>query len=79
LEERWAEEHSLRADRLPFDALHPMRDGEGQCLEWMLEQRPSGVVVFAIEPRDDWELRGRAKSQGVPVRVVDMRAFITPA
>jgi hypothetical protein len=74
--ERWAEEHGLPFERFRFDDLHPIRDGEAQCLEWMLQQRPSGLIVLEVENRDAAELRRRARAAGVAVRVVDMRLVV---
>jgi hypothetical protein len=76
LAERWADETGVPFERFHFNPSHAIRDAEAQCIEWMFAQRPSGLVVCEVEPRDAAAMRRRASVQCVPVRVVDTRLVV---
>ena len=76
LAKRWADESGIPIERFAFDHLHPIREAKAQCLEWMFERNPSGLIVFYADTQDGRNLRRRAAVMQVPVRVVDMRLII---
>jgi hypothetical protein len=73
---RWAEAHQLEIERFQFDPSSQVRSPELQVVEWMVQRRPSGLVVLAGRDRPSSELERRARVAGAAVRVVDMRTLV---
>jgi hypothetical protein len=59
-----------------YDVEGLVRGPENQGTDWMLRQRPSGLVVFEGGARESAEIERRARVVDVPVRTVDVRRLI---
>jgi hypothetical protein len=73
---RWAEAHQLEIERFQFDVDGQTRNPDLQAVEWMLQRRPSGLVVFAGQCHTSSELERRARVMGTAVRVVDLSKLL---
>jgi hypothetical protein len=76
LGERWAASHHLAVERFVYDVEGLVRSPEIQCIDWMLSQRPSGLVVFEGVAMESAEIERRARVVDVPVRVVSVRRLV---
>jgi hypothetical protein len=66
---RWADEHGLEVER--FRGGHDYRT-ELLYLDWLIDRRPDGLVVFEGGNGCDWgAFAQRAQAEGVAVRIVD--------
>jgi YspA, cpYpsA-related SLOG family len=76
---RWAVAHQLQVERFePHEENDAglVRNPESQCVEWLLQRRPSGVIVFGRGGGEGSELERRARAIGAAIRTVDLRRLL---
>jgi hypothetical protein len=70
---RWAEERFLTIERWPR---FRSEANTAAFIEWAMNLRPDAVVLFDGGDRELDELLRRAGVRGLPVRTVDVKAYV---